>query len=64
VIASDFDPGHEVLARRLAPQHTAHDEGSDAARHRRQPVRPAEDLASDAGVAFDPEGWDEFYAPR
>jgi hypothetical protein len=54
----------QLLARRLAPGHAARDTDGDAARYRRQPIQPVEDVASDAGVAFDPEGWDEFYAPR
>lgn len=54
----------QLLARRLAPEPAGPRHQGDAARYRRQPVQPGEAPSSGAGVAFDPEGWDEFYAPR
>jgi hypothetical protein len=55
-----------LLAQRLGhnPMTQEQDHPGDAARYRRQPMQPCETVDSNAGVAFDPEGWDEFYAPR
>ncbi len=52
------------LATRLLALPTPATPNSDAERYRDHPPTSDESMATDAGVAFDPLGWDEFYATR
>jgi hypothetical protein len=41
----------------------AHDPPGDATRYAAGPTQAGELDADDSGLAWEPEGWDEFYAP-